>query len=217
MPKVTARKADQPTKTATPTNAKIVTPSKVVNAAAVATASKHTKLHYCDLADCQGICCSDGAFLRSEEVGKIHRLVAKHPEHFAQLPADYIIDGEWEHGVGKKTNVRKFRYRDKPDHFKHTKCVFAESDGKCSFQTLAIKLGVHKWKHKPMGCWLFPLESDEKGLVSPPRTKRADPNYLGRDYPGFVTSTPCGKHSEKGKVWWIALKEEVAEYKKACS
>ncbi len=180
----------------------------------VATAKKHTKLHYCDLSDCQGICCSDGAFLRPEEVRKIHKLVEKFPEHFAHLPLDYIIEEEWAHGVGMKTQVRRYRYKNKPAHFKHTKCVFAEDDGKCSFQTLAVKQGVHKWKYKPMGCWLFPLESDEKGLIAPPRTRRDDPNNLGKDYPGFATQTPCGKHSEKGKVWWIALKEEVSEYHK---
>ncbi len=178
-------------------------------------AKKHTKLHYCDLGECQGICCSDGAFLRPEEVRKIHKLVEKNPEHFAHLPLDYIIEAEWAHGVGMKTQVRRYRYKNKPAHFKHTKCVFAENDGKCSFQTLAIKQGVHKWKHKPMGCWLFPLESDEKGLIAPPRTRRDDPNNLGKDYPGFATHTPCGKHSEKGKVWWIALKEEVREYHKS--
>ncbi len=186
--------------------------SPTVKKIAVTKPTKHTKLHYCDLRDCQGICCSDGAFLRPEEVRKIHKLVEKFPEHFAQLPLDYIIEEEWAHGVGMKTQVRKFRYKNKPDHFKHSKCVFAEADGKCSFQTLAIKQGVHKWKYKPMGCWLFPLESDEKGLIAPPRTRRDDPNNLGKDYPGFVTQTPCGKHSAKGKVWWIALKEEVREY-----
>jgi hypothetical protein len=191
-------------------------PATAVGAKSAKPVTKHTKLHYCDLSDCQGICCSDGAFLRPEEVRRVHKLVEKYPEHFAHLPVEYIIDEEWAHGVGKKTNVRKFRYRNKPEHFKHTKCVFAESDGKCSFQTLAIKQGVHKWKYKPMGCWLFPLESDEKGLVSPPRTRKDDPNNLGPEYPGFATYTPCGKHSEKGKVWWIALKEEVAAYKKAC-
>lgn len=178
--------------------------------------SKHTKLLYCDITECQGICCSDGAFLRPEEVRKIHKLVEKYPEHFSQLPDDYIIEQEWAHGVGMKTQVRRYKYKNKPDHFKHTKCVFAEADGKCTFQTLAVKLGVHKWKYKPMGCWLFPLESDEKGIVKPPRTRREDPNNLGKDYPGFVTFTPCGKHSEKGKVWWIQLKEEVAQYKKEC-
>lgn len=198
--------------------AKPPTTAKATKAKPAKTARKITKLHYCDLRDCQGICCSDGAFLRPEEVRRVHKLVEKYPEHFSHLdlPLDYIIDEEWAHGVGKKTNVRKFRYRNKPEHFKHTKCVFAESDGKCSFQTLAIKQGVHKWKYKPMGCWLFPLESDEKGLVSPPRTRKDDPNNLDAAYPGFATFTPCGKHSEKGKVWWIALKEEVAEYKRIC-
>jgi hypothetical protein len=194
----------------TTTKKNTATPSKA------AKPIKHTKLHYCDLTDCQGICCSDGAFLRPEEVKRVHKLVAKYPEHFANLPDDYIIEEEWAHGVGMKTQVRRYKYKNKPDHFKHTKCVFAEADGKCTFQTLAVKQGVHKWKYKPMGCWLFPLESDEKGLVSPPRTRRDDPNNLGKDYPGFATYTPCGKHSEKGKVWWIALKEEVAQYKKEC-
>jgi hypothetical protein len=173
---------------------------------------KHTKLHYCDLKDCQGICCSDGAMLRPEEERLIHKLVKKFPEHFKDLPKTYIIDEEWAHGIGRKTEVRKFRYANKPAHFKHTKCVFGDDEGKCILQTLAVKQGVHKWKYKPMGCWLFPLEGDEKGLVAPPRTRREDTNNLGPEYPGFATFTPCGKHSEKGKVWWIALKEEVREY-----
>lgn len=170
------------------------------------------RLMPCDLDKCQGICCSDGAFLRPEEVRSIRKLVARHPDHFDHLPADFIIRGEWAGGAGMKTNVRRFRYRSKPAHFKHTRCVFTESDGKCSLQTLAIKQGVHKWKYKPMGCWLFPLESEEHGLVKPPRSRREDPNNLGPEYPGFATFTPCGKHRPNGKVWWIALREEVRAY-----
>jgi hypothetical protein len=175
---------------------------------------KHTKLHYCDIDVCEGICCSDGAFLGEDEVKLIHKVVAKHPEHFAHLPKKYIVDGEWQGQTGPQTNIRKHVYRNKPEHFANTRCVFTEADGKCSLQTLAVKQGVHKWKYKPMGCWLFPLMSDDKGLVAPPRTRRDDPNNLGKEYPGFSTITPCGKHSETGKVWWIALKEEVAEYRK---
>lgn len=191
--------------------------AKLTTAPAKKSTVKHTKLHYCDLNDCQGICCSDGAMLQEDEERMIHKLVAKYPEHFAHLPEVYVIDEEWAHGMGRKTEVRKFKYKNKPAHFKHTKCVFGDDLGRCTLQTLAVKLGKHKWKYKPMGCWLFPLESDEKGLVAPPRTRRQDSNNLGPDYPGFATFTPCGKHSEKGKVWWIALKEEVAEYKKQTS
>ena len=39
------------------------------------------------------------------------------------------------------------------------------------------------------------------------------PNNLGKRYPGFATFTPCGKHDEKGKVWWMALKEEASHFK----
>lgn len=172
------------------------------------------KLHYCDINQCQGICCSDGAFLARGEEKRITKIVEKHPEHFSHLPKNYIINGDWEGNDGRKTAVRKFVYREKPAHFSNTRCVFTESDGKCSLQTLAVKLGKHKWHYKPMGCWLFPLESEETGLVSPPRTRREDPNNMGKSYPGFATFTPCGKHDVKGKVWWIALKEEVAHYKK---
>lgn len=172
-----------------------------------------TKLHYCKLEECEGICCSDGAFLLPEEERLIHRVVAKYPAHFKHLPKDYIFDGEWEGNIGRKTAVYKHQYRDKPAHFANTRCAFAEQDGKCSLQTLAVSLGKQKWAFKPMGCWLFPLSSDEKGLVAPPRTRREDPNNLGKAYPGYVTFTPCGKHSSTGKVWWIALKEEVAQYR----
>ena len=176
---------------------------------------KHTKLHYCDIRKCEGICCSDGAFLLPEEERLIRRLVKKHPAHFAHLRADFIGDGEWEGNTGRKTAVAPFQYKEKPTHFSHTRCVMAEADGKCSLQTLAVKLEKHKWAYKPMGCWLYPLGADDGKLISPPRTKREDPNNLGKRYPGFSTYTPCGAHSAKGKVWWIALKEETQYFRDA--
>ena len=171
------------------------------------------KLRHCDLAVCEGICCSDGAFLLPEEEALIHETVAKFPEHFPLLPKKYIGDAVWGEHHGRKTSTRVYRYKSKPGHFADMRCSFTEKDGKCSLQTLAVAQGRHKWHYKPMGCWLFPLESNEKGLVAPPRTRREDPNNLGRAYPGFVTMTPCGSHSVKGKVWWIALKEEVSYYR----
>ena len=173
------------------------------------------KLRHCDLAVCEGICCSDGAFLLPEEEALIHETVAKFPEHFSLLPKKYIGDAVWGEHHGRKTSTRSYRYKSKPTHFADTRCSFTEKDGKCSLQTLAVAQGRHKWHYKPMGCWLFPLESNEKGLVAPPRTRREDPNNLGRAYPGFVTMTPCGSHSVKGKVWWIALKEEVSYYRQS--
>lgn len=175
-------------------------------------AKKHAKLHYCDLAQCEGICCSDGAFLADGEEAMIRRVVRANPEHFSYLPKDYIIDGNWEGNTGRKTNVRPYQYKVKPAHFSNTRCCFAEADGKCGLQTLAYKKGVHKWKWKPKGCWLFPLGiGDNNNLEAPPRTRKEDPNNIGKHYPGFSVFTPCGKHDEKGKVWWIALKEERAE------
>ena len=71
-----------------------------MNAASEVNRRKHTKLQYCDVNVCEGICCSDGAFLLEEEVRLIDKVVKKHPEHFALLPNDYIIAGEWEGETG---------------------------------------------------------------------------------------------------------------------
>ena len=174
---------------------------------------RSAKLHYCNLDACQGICCSDGAFLQPGEERLIHRLVKKHPGHFHKLPVDYIHDGEWEGNTGRKTATLGFQYRQKPEHFADTRCVFTEADGKCSLQTLAVKLGKHKWEYKPMGCWLFPLGAENGKLIAPPLGRRDDPNNLGKRYPGFAAFTPCGKNEPKGRVWWIALKEEVQQFR----
>jgi hypothetical protein len=173
------------------------------------------KLQYCDLDACQGVCCSDGAFLQPAEERLIHRLVKKYPEHFSQLPEGYIYDGEWEGNTGRKTATYAFQFQNKPDHFANTRCVFSEADGKCSMQTLAVKLGKHKWDYKPMGCWLFPLGAENGKLIAPPLGRRDDPNNLGKHYPGFAAFTPCGKNEPKGRVWWIALKEEVRQFRSA--
>jgi hypothetical protein len=93
MPKIKSTSGDKPSK---------APKAKSAAAKSAKPVTKHTKLHYCDLSDCQGICCSDGAFLRPEEVRRVHKLVEKYPEHFAHLPPDYIVDEEWAHGVGKK-------------------------------------------------------------------------------------------------------------------
>ena len=174
----------------------------------------HTKLHYCELNECEGVCCSDGAFLLPEEEAIIQDAVSRYPDHFRHLPDNFILDSEWHGNVGRKTAVYPLSYKNKPAHFADTRCALSEQDGKCSLQTLAVKLGKHKWHFKPMGCWLFPLSADESGLVAPPRTRREDPNNLGKHYPGFAAAAPCGKHHEKGKVWWIQLKEEVAEFRR---
>ncbi len=175
---------------------------------------QHTRLLPCELTRCEGICCSDGAYLRPEEERLIHKLVKKHAKHFDHLPADYVIDPPLGAPPGRKTQVRPHRYNRKPAHFADTRCVFTERDGRCALQTLAVAHGKHKWAYKPAGCWLFPLFSDDQGkLVAPPRLKRDDPHREGKHYPGFVTFTPCGAHDGRGKVWWRALKEEVDFFK----
>ena len=173
-----------------------------------------TRLLPCELKRCEGICCSDGAYLRPEEERRDHREVNKYREHFDHLPRDYVIDPGPDDPPGRKTQVRPHTYSNKPKHFASTRCVFTEADGKCSLQTLALAHGKHKWAYKPAGCWLFPLYSNDQGkIVAPPRLKRDDPHREGRAYPGFVTYTPCGEHDSRGKVWWHTLKEEIEYFK----
>jgi hypothetical protein len=176
---------------------------------------EQTRLLPCQLDTCEGICCNEGAYLRPEEERRIHRLVKKYPEHFGHLPTDYIIDPAPDHPPGRKTQVRKHVYANKPRHFADTRCVFTEADGKCSLQTLALSQGKHKWAYKPAGCWLFPLHSNDQGkIVAPPRLKLDDPHREGKHYPGFVTYTPCGAHDARGKVWWKVLREEIEFHKR---
>jgi len=171
---------------------------------------KDTKLKPCDLAQCEAVCCTNGSALLKEEAVMIRKLVREFPEHFPNLPKHFIVKFTFKDYVGRRTAVRPYRYRHKPDHFENTRCVFAESDGKCGFQTLAVAQGKHKWAYKPFSCWMFPLSVDgDRRIIPPPRRPKDDRDYEGPLYPGFTSQTQCGMHTSDGKVWQTALEEEI--------
>lgn len=170
------------------------------------------RLRPCDLAVCEGVCCYDGVYLEAGEEETIAAEVAADPAFFAFLPRPFVVDGAWRgRAGGRKTAVVPHRWRARPAHFDDTRCVFALADGRCSLQVQAERTGRHKWAIKPTACWMHPLRTDGQGRpVGPPRHPLLDPDRVEPDYPGFVTSTPCGKHRDDGLPWRTALAEEIA-------
>lgn len=172
----------------------------------------NTKLKACDIDSCKGMCCYDGIYLMNGEEEYLKNIVKEFKEYFSFLPDDFIVDGNWKNIVtGRKTEVRKYNSvaSDYPDHFEKTLCVFAKDDGKCSLQSLAYELNIHKWTFKPVGCWMFPLRLENGKITPPPIYSKDDPDYFDESYPGYSTYTRCGKYSEDGKPYEKSLNEEI--------
>ncbi len=170
------------------------------------------RLARCDLAVCEAMCCYDGVYLRPGQEARITATVRAHPEFFAFLPEPFIVDGTWQNRIrGRKTAVRPHAYRNPafPPHFDRTRCVFAFPDGRCSLQVLATRLGEHPWARKPRVCWTHPLREGPGGLAPPPVDPREDPDHRGPGYPGYVTSTECGKPRADGAPWRETLADEL--------
>jgi len=170
------------------------------------------KLEKCDINSCKGMCCYDGIYLMEGEENYLKKIVKEYKEYFHFLPNDFIIDGNWKNLVkGRKTATKKFNNisNNYPSHFEKTICIFADNEGKCSLQKLALKLKIHKWTFKPTGCWMFPLRLVNEKIVLPPLNQKDDPYLIDDTYPDFITYTNCGKHNEDGEKYDIALKEEI--------
>lgn len=175
--------------------------------------SSPARLCRCDLRDCEAVCCYDGVYLLPGEEARIAAAVAADPEGFAHVPAEWAVDGSWRGRVeGRKTATRPHAYGPGklPAHFTATRCVFVLEDGRCALQVSAEAGGLHPWALKPTACWMHPLRLGPDGRPRPPpRDPRHDEDRVEPDYPGYVTSTPCGRHRDDGEVWQNALAEEL--------
>jgi hypothetical protein len=177
----------------------------------------NTKLKTCDIDSCKGMCCYDGIYLMDGEEEYLKNIVQEFKEYFSFLPDNFIVDGNWKNVVtGRKTEIRKYNSvaSDFPNHFERTLCVFAKDDGKCSLQSLAYELNIHKWTFKPVGCWMFPLRVKNGKLVPPTVKQKDDPDYFDDTYPGYSTYVRCGKNAQDGDVYERVLSEEI-EYIKS--
>ncbi len=163
----------------------------------------------CDLAQCRGTCCHDGAYLSSEEALVIRELVNSERDGFLELgidlPEQPVVFGSWR-GVasGPKTATRSAPMRqwvsDYPQHFPETNCVFLHSkSARCGLQLLAEERGLPKWYYKPGTCWMHPLSIEKDGDGKPSLTlhsEETDPQRFP-DYDGFVCRTLCGRTCEE--------------------
>jgi len=169
------------------------------------------KLCVCDVTRCEAMCCYDGVYLEPQEEAFLRELVERVPALRAHLPEDFIVDGWWQgEPLGRKTATRPHDYRnpDFPAHFARTRCVFADAQGFCELEKLALSRGQHPWTFKPSTCWLFPLHEDQ-GVPEPPPVDAADDPYREPGYPGYATFVSCGRHDPQGQAWRVALAREI--------
>lgn len=183
------------------------------------------KIKRCDLAECRGTCCHDGAYLSDEEATVLRELVESKRDTFTEmgidLPERAVVYGSWR-GVasGPKTATRPAPMREwvseYPKHFPETNCVFLHPEtAHCGLQLLAERNKLPKWYYKPTTCWMHPL-SIAKGANGKPRLtlhdESSDPQRFP-DYGGFVCRTHCGRACEdgEGQEAWKLLQEEVRQ------
>ena len=175
----------------------------------------------CDLSECRGTCCHDGAYLSSEEAEVIRNSVEANRETFSEigidLPAQVVVYGKCRDiASGPKTATRpapmRKRVSDYPGHFPETNCVFLHpQDARCGLQLLAAVKGLPKWYFKPATCWMHPLSISKDNSGKPVLTlynETSDPQKFP-DYDGFVCRTPCGRECTGGRPAIEVLHEEI--------
>lgn len=174
------------------------------------------KLRRCDVAQCHGLCCYDGVYLLDGEELLLREVVRRYPDQFPGLPADFLIEfTDRKKITWWKTAIRPHEYPagTLPAHFTATRCVFAdEKTHYCQLQSLAMRLGVHRWTFKPSACWLCPLKVDEGEILLPPEPGELDHDYEDAEHPGYTSFLPCGHHDPAGEPWYDVLDQELEYY-----
>ena len=113
--------------------------------------------------------------------------------------------------TGRKTNVRPYKYKERPRTFPIRAAALRKPTASAACKTLAYKKGVHKWKWKPKGCWLFRWASMTTVNSKPAAHPQGRPQQHRQTLSGLFRVHTLWQKLTKGQVWWIALKEERAE------
>ena len=165
---------------------------------------------------CCGFCCYDGVYLKSGEEEKLRQIIIEHPNDFNLPVDDYFMDGNWQNRVkGRKTAIKKCKWpHNFPKHFNQTKCIFADDQGLCILQKIAIREKIHPWTYKPLSCCLFPLTLKSGKLTPPPLAEEQDDYYVDDNYPGFINCLYCGQDCLDGDDWQNVLKDEIEYFNK---
>lgn len=156
----------------------------------------------CDLKECHGTCCHDGAILGREEAEVLSQFVEQHQHDLDALGIDTseLLVERTDGGFRTKRVFGGHRTKTKgfPDHFPDTTCAFKLKDHRCALQVLSVQQGQHPWYWKPIACWMHPLAFHEATTRSiTVYTKENDP-LKEEGYHGFTGWTPCGKCRAEG-------------------
>lgn len=174
--------------------------------------------HSCDLCTCKAQCCYTGTVLQGEEKKVVRDVMNKHgaqlKEWLPDLPKapyeEVELQGDTAHAC-TMTKVQPYNYgRGLPKHFDHTRCVFADNEGKCGLQRLSLQEKKHPWWYKPLDCWLHPIRliAGPTAMITIPTAKN-DP-YTTEGYPAYTAFTQCGAVTKGGKPGYEVLSEELA-------
>lgn len=140
---------------------------------------------------CSGECCNYGVFTDSKEAENItsikDKIIPLLDETQSQNISDWFEapekDEDFESGIAVGTQIV------------NGKCSFLDKNGLCTLQKLAILEGEHKWKYKPLYCYLFPLTIFEGALT-------IDDEHIDR----LIT---CNKNNGVPRSIFDACKEEL--------
>jgi Fe-S-cluster containining protein len=140
---------------------------------------------------CSGECCNYGVYTDSKEAENILSIKDKIIPLLDDSQSKYVSewfeapekDDDFESGIAVGTQII------------NDKCTFLDKSGLCTLQKLALLEGEHKWKYKPLYCYLFPLTIFEGALT-------IDDEHIDR-------LKTCNKNSESHITIFEACKDEL--------
>lgn len=172
----------------------------------------------CKLSTCRATCCHDGVSLSDEEKNNIDSLLKSSPEEFTDILSgrqngelfEIMPSGGWK--TSTRPALPSETAVDYPGHFPRTRCVFLDSQHRCTIQRFSMKNDHPQWFHKPLTCWIHPIliksglhdSRPTITLLSP-----ADDPQQRPDYPGFASCTHCGRPDNDGIRAHRALAPEL--------
>lgn len=140
---------------------------------------------------CNGECCNYGVYTDSKEAENIlsikDKIIPLLDESQSKNVSEWFEapekDEDFESGIAVGTQII------------NDKCTFLDKSGLCTLQKLALLEGEHKWKYKPLYCYLFPLTIFEGALT-------IDDEHIDR-------LKTCNKNSEPHLTIFEACKDEL--------
>lgn len=140
---------------------------------------------------CSGECCNYGVYTDSKEAENIlsikDKIIPLLDESQSKNVSEWFEapekDEDFESGIAVGTQII------------NDKCTFLDKSGLCTLQKLALLEGEHKWKYKPLYCYLFPLTIFEGALT-------IDDEHIDR-------LKTCNKNSEPHITIFEACKDEL--------